>query len=218
LFTMRSRIQPEKRQREYMRNYYEVHREAINAYKRARRIEILNGSPLRRQGHARVPPKDPRTCLRCGDEFAPNAPNQRFCPSCGPLAFHELARARTKLYRENNKEFLKRKSAEWRAKHKDDELFRVKKKLQSNAYNDKIRQIVLSYYSGGRTACVCCGESEIDFLTLDHINNDGGRERKALRGKNAGGVGILQAAIEERVSRWTPNSVLRLQRFERETW
>ncbi|QGH72700.1 MAG: IceA protein [Podoviridae sp. ctQNx1] len=31
---------------------------------------------------------------------------------------------------------------------------------------------------GGR--CVCCGEEGIEFLTLDHINNDGNEHRKEV--------------------------------------
>ena len=30
---------------------------------------------------------------------------------------------------------------------------------------------------GGR--CVCCGETTIEFLSIDHKNNDGGKRRKA---------------------------------------
>ncbi len=33
---------------------------------------------------------------------------------------------------------------------------------------------------GGK--CVCCGITEIDFLTIDHIYNDGGKERKTIPG------------------------------------
>ncbi|MDV3278263.1 MAG: hypothetical protein LYZ69_07340 [Nitrososphaerales archaeon] len=56
-------------------------------------------------------------------------------------------------------------------------------------YEDKIRRAVLGHYSNGTLACVCCGESEIDFLTLDHVNNDGGKVRRQLFGRpNTGGV------------------------------
>lgn len=32
--------------------------------------------------------------------------------------------------------------------------------------------IVMSNYGG---ACICCGENNIKFLTIDHINNDGNK-------------------------------------------
>lgn len=38
--------------------------------------------------------------------------------------------------------------------------------------------------------CVCCGETEIKFLTIDHINRDGGVHRKELFGSHTrGGAG-----------------------------
>lgn len=39
------------------------------------------------------------------------------------------------------------------------------------------RKAVFTHY-GGR--CACCGEKNPFFLTLDHINNDGGEKRKVL--------------------------------------
>lgn len=49
-------------------------------------------------------------------------------------------------------------------------------------YRDKC----LFHYSGGTLRCACCGEDNIDFLTLDHVNNDGFHHRKKDRhkGKN----------------------------------
>ena len=44
---------------------------------------------------------------------------------------------------------------------------------------DRIKQEVFSHYSDGTPKCACCGESEIKFLSIDHINNDGGVFRKA---------------------------------------
>lgn len=39
----------------------------------------------------------------------------------------------------------------------------------------ELRKIVLEHYGN---KCVCCGEKETKFLTIDHINNDGGKFRK----------------------------------------
>lgn len=38
------------------------------------------------------------------------------------------------------------------------------------------RKIIFTHY-GDR--CKCCGESEPLFLAIDHINNDGGKQRRA---------------------------------------
>lgn len=37
-------------------------------------------------------------------------------------------------------------------------------------YRVKIRNQVFNHYGG---KCACCGESELGFLSIDHINNDG---------------------------------------------
>ena len=40
---------------------------------------------------------------------------------------------------------------------------------------------VIEHYSKGTMACICCGVTGIDFLTLDHINNDGADHRRKAK-------------------------------------
>lgn len=51
-------------------------------------------------------------------------------------------------------------------------------------YNSKAkarrRLKVIKHYSNGDNKCVCCGEPNIRFLTIDHCNNDGGIHRKTI--------------------------------------
>lgn len=49
-------------------------------------------------------------------------------------------------------------------------------------YNLKRRKIVINHYSNGTNKCSCCGESIFEFLTIDHINNDGSEHRKEIGG------------------------------------
>lgn len=42
-------------------------------------------------------------------------------------------------------------------------------------WRKRIKHAVFSWYGG---KCVCCGERQIDFLSLDHINDDGYKFRK----------------------------------------
>jgi hypothetical protein len=42
---------------------------------------------------------------------------------------------------------------------------------------------VYEHYCQGTPRCQCCGETEIKFLSLDHVNNDGAKHRREL-GKN----------------------------------
>lgn len=43
---------------------------------------------------------------------------------------------------------------------------------------DTKKQLVISHYSKGTNKCACCGEDEIAFLTIDHINGGGNVQRK----------------------------------------
>lgn len=45
----------------------------------------------------------------------------------------------------------------------------------------------LCAYSCGEPACACCGETNIEFLALDHINGGGNQHRKAI-GLTSGGT------------------------------
>jgi DNA-directed RNA polymerase subunit N (RpoN/RPB10) len=173
-------------QRQYSRRYYEAHQEAIREYGRRWQAARRAGVPPRRKGHPRVPPVDPRICLRCGADYMPLSGNQKFCSPCGPLAFREMARISTKVYRQLHPERVK-ESIE-RLREKNGERYRAAKRRWTSRDSDRTRVTVLGHYSKGTLACVCCGESQFDFLTLDHINNDGGQERKRLSNSKKGGV------------------------------
>jgi len=56
------------------------------------------------------------------------------------------------------------------------------KKLReyTNKRRIKFRKMVLTHYSNGNLKCSCCGESNIYFLTIDHINNNGNKHRKEI--------------------------------------
>ncbi|KKM88154.1 hypothetical protein LCGC14_1261550 [marine sediment metagenome] len=50
-----------------------------------------------------------------------------------------------------------------------------KLRANSRASNNRLRVEVFEHYG---TVCACCGESDIRFLTLDHIAGDGAAHRK----------------------------------------
>jgi hypothetical protein len=50
-------------------------------------------------------------------------------------------------------------------------------------YHLKIRKEVLEKYGN---KCFCCGENNWAFLVIDHINNDGNKERRDLYGSQSG--------------------------------
>ena len=42
------------------------------------------------------------------------------------------------------------------------------------------RLIVLQFYGGNPPKCACCGEIIYEFLTIDHMNNDGAKHRREI--------------------------------------
>lgn len=50
-----------------------------------------------------------------------------------------------------------------------------KYKAENRAYRQRVKREVMTQYGG---KCAVCGESELEFLVLDHINDDGGVHRK----------------------------------------
>jgi len=77
-------------------------------------------------------------------------------------------------YYEENKKRIKEKQATYRQENKQ------KRNTYNKQWRDNLVLTALMYYSGGKMECVCCREKEVKFLTIDHINNDGGAHRKKL--------------------------------------
>jgi adenylate kinase family enzyme len=50
--------------------------------------------------------------------------------------------------------------------------------------SEQLRQEIFSHYG---KSCVCCNESEIKFLTIDHIENNGSEHRKSEKVGSGGG-------------------------------
>ncbi|MGB0976967.1 MAG: hypothetical protein ACPGSG_08285 [Prolixibacteraceae bacterium] len=78
--------------------------------------------------------------------------------------------------RYNSDEEYKQKQIELSQKYRTNNKSLIKDKSKRFRMN-----IILEY--GGK--CNCCGESKYEFLTLDHVNNDGNvRRRKEHNGRN----------------------------------
>ena len=71
---------------------------------------------------------------------------------------------------------------EWR---KDNPRERERARVKEKQYRQLRRMDVLEHYGGVPPVCFCCGESNIEFLAIDHINGGGTQERKQ-RNKNGG--------------------------------
>ena len=61
-------------------------------------------------------------------------------------------------------------------------------------WRTKQKNIVYNHYSGTPPQCACCGEDQIVFLEVDHINGDGNKHRREIGVR--GGRGLYKWLIE----------------------
>lgn len=87
------------------------------------------------------------------------------CKACISKAMHE--------YYLKNRDKIREKAKTWKEENKD---WVIK---DSKKYRDKLKLDALMAYSNNDVKCDCCGERQLDFLCLDHINNDGAKERES---------------------------------------
>lgn len=85
----------------------------------------------------------------------------------------EIANAATKKWRKEHPENVRAHSKKWYLAHKSESA------EANKAWCRKARLEVIAHYGG---KCVCCGETTIEFLALDHINGGGKQHRKMVGG------------------------------------
>jgi hypothetical protein len=96
-------------------------------------------------------------------------PQDYICRHCG------LKKPREDFYLRKNGRLLHRVCKTCKLK---DESIKGKKR------HHQLRIAALKHYGGNPPTCECCGEKTIEFLHLDHKNNDGGEHRKKLKSLN----------------------------------
>ena len=79
-----------------------------------------------------------------------------------------------------NKDKILAKNRAWNKKHRKEYLSKNKEKVReyNKRYNQNARKFLLTFYGGNPPKCKCCDEGTIEFLALDHINNDGAEHRR----------------------------------------
>jgi hypothetical protein len=83
-------------------------------------------------------------------------------------------RDQRKRWKELNPGRSKAIEKKWRKSHLEQFNRRQRK------YNFKIKNEVFSRYSHGATQCACCSETNIEFLSIDHIGGGGCKHRKVV--------------------------------------
>ena len=103
--------------------------------------------------------------------------------------------AKSKLYyqqhrsecRANRKLHYEKHKAEEQAYQKayyyeHDEELQACRRQQRHQQHEEIKLLVLEHYSNGIPYCKHCGQTDIDVLCLDHVNNDGAEQRRKFGG------------------------------------
>lgn len=98
----------------------------------------------------------------------------------------EKNREKVKKWKVKNPEKAKAQVLRYRAKHIESV------KLREKSYNQRVRMLALVAYSGEVPKCACCGEIEIKFLSIDHINGGGTKHRNSILGpgKKGGNINV----------------------------
>ena len=86
-----------------------------------------------------------------------------------PEWLEEHRRKSLEYYRKVSDE-AKKTPESWRA-------YVAKQAKRNGDYRAKVKVTVLMHYGG---KCVCCGEKNLEFLTIDHIGGGGRAHRKSL--------------------------------------
>jgi hypothetical protein len=87
----------------------------------------------------------------------------------------EKLKAQMKAYYQTNAERIKAQQKAYRQANAE----RIK--TQQKAYRQKMKETILSHYSGGVSKCACCGEQNMAFLSIDHIEGGGRKQMRKLK-------------------------------------
>lgn len=104
----------------------------------------------------------------------------KVCPDCGESkSFSEFNDRVLRSGKKTTYTYCKdcAREREKQRRLKNNEQIKYKHKLM----RDKLEINTMAMYSqGGIIKCACCGERRQEFLTMDHINNDGADHRRKI--------------------------------------
>ena len=86
-----------------------------------------------------------------------------------------------------NKPTVKKETPQQKFRRKNRERLLKETVVHTRNRRRKLREIAINHYGGSPPKCACCGEKEIRFLTLDHING-GGRKDRLSKNNLSGGL------------------------------
>ena len=121
-----------------------------------------------------------KICYECKEskpatpEFFPRCGKRGLGTYCKPCHVKRGAKQKQKQFAADPERFRalwRKQQGESRAKYPE------RYKAKQRRSRQKLRAEMVAAYGG---KCSCCGETNIEFLTLEHINNDGAEHRASL--------------------------------------
>ena len=130
-----------------------------------------------------------KKCSKCADVKPLDGFHIGDCAGGRQSGSKTCATAIMRKWRENNREKsnqISRRSALKRRDHRNAyhrNYYKNNRDAQLQSRRDYLTQLKAEAYAAyGGYKCACCGETEPRFLSLDHVNNDGNKHRKAIGG------------------------------------
>ena len=115
-------------------------------------------------------------CIICGKEFIGRSSQQKTCSKPCSLKLEKINHLKVcKAYYYRNLQKRREVSKKYSETHKEYLSNYKKERLK------KFKRLVFQHYG---EQCACCGESHIDFLTIDHIKGNGNKHRKNMGSSN----------------------------------
>lgn len=90
----------------------------------------------------------------------------------------ELTKQKKKEERKRNLEWYKKYSKKYYSENKEELL--KKSSIRNKQWRIVNKRKIVEHYTDGKNCCNCCGEDIFEFLTIDHINNDGAKHREEI--------------------------------------
>jgi len=103
-----------------------------------------------------------KKCSTCSVKFVATYPSVQLCAAC---------KCRQVFWGKYTQRLHQRNL--WRS---DVDKSRERARREARAWRAKLKREMVDAYGG---KCACCGETQIEFLTIDHVNGNGAEERKA---------------------------------------
>lgn len=97
-----------------------------------------------------------------------------------------------RAYQKNREKRLQHQKEYYRKHKKERQEYMkkwcIKNRDRNRKENRRVKLQVIFHYSNGKNCCACCGESHIEFLTVDHIKGRGREHRR----KTASGISFYK--------------------------